>query len=140
MRTINDQRAAFDLFAATAARGRFANCDLVNRHFCHSGDVLRINAEVDNGVTAAVHVEIIDDRGAIKNLRDLRPPDAITRGVRIAKISRRHKCEKIYTDAKIETRADNCAVVNNARALAINRVRRQRRPAAIILRIPPANP
>ena len=91
-------------------------------------------------MAVAVHVEIVDDGRATINLRHLRRRDAMGARMRVAKIPRRHEREKIHAQAEIKIGADGRAVVENSHACPISRARRQRRPAAIIIRVTPRHP
>ena len=102
------------------------------------GDVFRRNAAVDEIVI--VDVEVVDDRGVIINLRYLGRGHAIAARMRVAKMSNRHKRETIPTQTEIETDADGDPVIKESNTIPIHRARRQRRPAAVIVRIPLGHP
>ena len=142
MRAIHHQRAAVapELFAARNGTGRFTDGNRTNRRVRHFGDVLRINAVVDEIPAATVHVEIVDDRRVAENLRYLPRFNAMTPRMRVAEISRRHKREQAHAQAEIETDADRRAAVSEPDSAHEGGERRQRRPAAIIGRITPRHP
>ena len=103
-----------------------------------SSDAFRINPMVDEAVIT--HVEVVDDRGVVVNLCCLPWGDAIVVRMRVAKMSNRHERETIPTQAEIETDADGEPVIKESNAFPIHRARRQRRPAAVLVRIPPRYP
>src|ERR1700722_1428474 len=105
----------------------------MNFHSRDGGDALRRNAAVDEGVAATIHVEIIDDCRVIINFCHFRPRDSMSARMRIAKIPRRHKCEKVHTQSKIKISAYSRAVVKKSHAFPVNGARWQRRPAAIVV-------
>lgn len=140
IRPADDERIVTELFTASASAGRLMNRDLFNPCFRNRADAFGWNAVVPHGMVAVVHVKIIDDGRLLENNGRLIAMNAKTIGMRIAKIPRRHEREKIHTDAEIETRPDSRAIENDTRAFAKDRARRQRRPAAEIRRLTPANP
>ena len=130
--------AALKLFAARDRRGRFSNRNRMNRRTRHGADVPRINAVIDDD--AITDIEIIDGRGLVVDSQFVHVTNAEAPEMRAAKIFRRHECEKIHADAEIKSGVHNRPVKNNPHAVAINRMRRQRRPATVIIRVTPANP
>ena len=138
-----DQRTAIttELVGARAMSGRRGGVpdgDGTDGCVGNGDDVFRINPPVDK--IAAMPIEIVDYRGVIINLRYLGPCHEIAAWMRVAKTSNRHKGETIPTQAEIETDADGEPVIKESNAFPIHRARRQRRPAAVLVRIPPRYP
>ena len=143
VRAIHDQRAAIvtELIAARAVsgqRGGIPDGDGTNGCVGDSSDAFRINPMVDEAVIT--HVEVVDDRGVVVNLRYLRCTDAKAAWVWITKMPDRHECETIHAQTKVESNANVAAPVKKPDAFPIRRKWRQRRPAAVIVRIPPGHP
>ena len=114
--------------------------DRVNRRPGDVGDMLRLDAAVDDGPVVAVKIEVVDDRGLIEYPRFVPCLDAKMARMRVAKISGRHKREEIRGQAKIKSNAHAIAAINEAHAGPVNRKRRQWRPAAVIIRVTPCHP
>ena len=143
VRAIHDQGVAIvtELITTGAMSGRRAcipDGDRVNGRSGDSGDVFRINPMVDEVVI--MHVEVVDDCGVIVNLRYLRCTDAKAAWVWITKMPDRNECETIHAQTKVESNANVAAPVKKTDAFPIHRMRWQRRPAAVIVRIPPGHP
>src|ERR1017187_1132786 len=138
-----DQRAAIttELVGARAMSGRRGGVpdgDGTDGCVGNGGAVFRINPPV--GQVATVTVEIVDDRGVVVNLCYLRWSGAKTAWVRVTKMTDRHERETIYAQTKVESKTDVEAPIKEAGAFPIHRKWRQRRPAAVIVRIPPGHP
>ena len=143
MRAIHGQGAAIvtELIAMRAVSGRrggIPDGDGMDGCVGDSGDVFRINPMVDEVVI--MHVEVVDDCGVIVNLRYLRCTDAKAAWVWITKMPDRNECETIHAQTKVESNANVAAPVKKTDAFPIRRKWRQRRPAAVIVRIPPGHP
>ena len=143
VRAIHDQGAAIvtELIAALAVSERrvgIPDGDGMNGLSGDIGDVFRVNSMVDEMVI--MNIEVVDDRGAVVNLRYMARCHAIAARMRVAKMPNRHKRETIPAQAEIETDADGDPVKKESNAFPVHRARRQRRPAAVIVRIPPGHP
>ena len=95
-----------------------------NRRVRHFGDVLRINAVVDESPVFAVHIKVVDDGRAIENLRHLAGFDTVTPWMRVAEIPGMHERERAHSQAEVKADADCHAVVKKSDALAIITTRR----------------
>ena len=143
VRAIHGQGAAVvtELIAARAVSGRrggIPDGDGMNGRSGDSSDVLWINPMVDEVVVA--NLEVVDDRGAVVNLCHLRSRGAKAAWVRITKVPDRNERETIHVQTKVESNAYVVAPVKKTEAFPIRRKWRQRRPTAVIVRIPPGHP
>ena len=100
------------------------------------GDVGRRDAGIDDALTVAVKIDVVDDRGLIENPRYFTCLDAMPSWMRVAEVLRCHKREGIRIQAPTGTRG--VALVNKSDASLINRSRRQRGPATVIFIMTPS--
>ena len=140
IRTIDVERPiiARELLTARDVSCCFTDLNLMNRCSGDRSDAFGSNPPVDEVVVA--NLEVVDDRGVVVNLCYLRCSDAKAVWVRITKMPDRHERETIHIQTKVESNADGGTVIKEPNAFPVHRARRQRRPAAVIVRIPPGHP
>lgn len=110
----------------------------MNRRVRHVGNVLWRNTVIDDDILVAV--EMVDHRRVMENPVNVTSENTMTPRMRIAKIPCRHECERRRAQPETESDTNVRTVENKSHSGTICAIRRQWRPAAIIIRVTPANP
>src|SRR5581483_1584821 len=111
---------------------------LVDFLMAGGGDVSRIDTVVDH--VLILNGNVVDNRGVIENLGDLRWRNPMVLRVIVTEMAERH--EGIYAEAqsKFEINSHRMIVEPESQAGHKHRLGWQRRPTAIVRRVPPAYP
>lgn len=113
---IDQQRAAIttELIAARTLSGRCSGgLDGDRTDGCprNGGDAFRFNSPVDKTMIMIAHVEVVDHRGLVENLRHLSRRQTTAAGMRVAKILGGNEGETILAQPPVEADADGTAAV-----------------------------